>query len=825
MVSLFSYTKETKTVSLIPVYGCDFCPSKKFRPKIEASGSMEPILYFLIDPTSKEDLVAHEFFRSSQAEVILNLLPDSLVKLSRFNAIAKCITGNKNSYPICKPYIVSDIEKTRPIVVVGIGDDTLSWATGLTSASKYRGRFIPVKFGAHVCWYYHIGWPEHNKYKSESPANLLLKKEIKDLLKFIENLPTPEFVSDNYDSDIEIFLGMPEELEHLYRKLELLAEQPVVAIDIETTGLKPYTENSKILSVALSSEDINIAFPLDFKNSWGAKNKDVWDKFNFFIRNSGIKVAHNLTFEQEWLSYFLGKDILFTTNWGDTLAIEHTIDERQGTLSLNNCIRKYFGFFLKDLSNLKITNLESENIKDVLKYNALDAKWTYKLYKKQELKAPALIREYQRKIRTIPALVLAQQAGVIVDFDYTEEIYRDLTTKVAEIKKNIVENEYVKQYEKVNGALNIDSPDQIVTLFLDIMGRKECLIEVDGVKKRSASEEVLSSMAEEVPMASDILQYRAYQKLLSTYIMPVINKEIVYPDGKMHTTFNLMLTTTGRLSSNDPNMQNFPKRKYQYVRGIVKAPDNHKIVSIDYAQIEARVIAMASKDENLVKYVWDDYDIHMTWAKKISQAYPKILKEIDDDYKLNGDEKVILKTFRSVIKNKWVFPQFFGSSVYSCARNLGIPKDVLIPLSDEFWEEFPGVKEFQKKLSSFYEKNLYVATLTGRRRRGMMSYNEIINTPIQGTASDIVVNSMVRLSRKAFEEGRDYLQPVINIHDDLTFYLPEKGLNDIVMEICEIMVDTKAFDFINVPLGVEVSVGDHWHNQKEILKITSKEFS
>ena len=275
-----------------------------------------------------------------------------------------------------------------------------------------------------------------------------------------------------------------------------------------------------------------------------------------------------------------------------------------------------------------------------------------------------------------------------------------------------------------------------------------------------------------------------------------------------------MTAVTGRLAGEDPNPQNWPKRKHREVRGVVAVDGTRWVLAADYGQIEFRVAGMASGDDNLVKYSWTAYDVHKAWAERIVKRYGPIKDQIAKEFGVDWDEKG-LKTLRQEAKNKWVFPMIFGSAARSCARNLNIPEDVADTLAEEFWDEFPGVKRWHKETLKFYEKHLYVETLGGNRRRGPMSPNEIINHPIQGTAAEIVCEGMAALSERALIEENYDIDPMLNVHDDLSFDPRDENLDAtidiIVREMCK-----HRFDYINVPLVVEVSIGPRWSELEEV---------
>lgn len=289
-------------------------------------------------------------------------------------------------------------------------------------------------------------------------------------------------------------------------------------------------------------------------------------------------------------------------------------------------------------------------------------------------------------------------------------------------------------------------------------------------------------------------------------------------------------------SSTEPNLQNMPMRTHPEIRSMVTAMgkaitgiDRDKvraeslqgemmIVSADYGQIEARVIGMASEDEFLCKSLFENYDVHFEWAQRIATRVPRLVGG-----KAGLKDKDEMKKFRSVVKNKWTFPAFYLAQLSSIEKNLGCEENELRREFDDFWQQFAGVHAWQKRLLKFYKEHGYVECLTGRRRHGPMTPNMVVNSPIQGTASDIVVDGMLRLSKTAVLTDRMYLHPRLNVHDDLTFYMPVKNLDQSIDIMAEHMLMCP-FVFINVPLTVEVKVGHNWHEMTEIATLRSEDY-
>lgn len=267
------------------------------------------------------------------------------------------------------------------------------------------------------------------------------------------------------------------------------------------------------------------------------------------------------------------------------------------------------------------------------------------------------------------------------------------------------------------------------------------------------------------------------------------------------------------------NFQNFPKHGEGYeVRNIIIAPKNHAIVSLDFGQLEARLIAMASKDKIFCKAIWDGEDTHMRWAERILEDCPDLLKK----YNITKDE------FRSDVKTNLVFASFYGSLKESVAYHYqldyNISQDIMFDIFDEFWEVYTGVKKWQQTLIDFYDKHGYIESLTGRRRHAPLNINKITNHPVQSTASyDICLGAGDRLSELAWKLNKPQYQYIINIHDDLTFYIPLDSLEEDILFIAKEMV-RPTFDFLIVPLEVECSIGTSWGGMEKVGKWDSRDF-
>ena len=822
--------------------GCQVCPKNTDEtlqhPKITPTGTRSPLVYLLgANPNEDDDRVGTHWNGLMGTEVYDKFGKNFMYDDVRSGFISQCM-GDQTVVEIecCRNRVVSDIEKWQPRVVVGIGDVALTWATGITStALASRGSFFPVKIGTHICWYYCLAYPAYIHKRKKfgiSEHELTFAHDVRALKDWLKQPEVkPPLHTSGFDDGVQLITGTePGDMQRLERILADMSGLPNIAVDIETNGLRPYMlKDPHMWMAAVGTFKNTVAFSLDHPEGWGteARRKRVLSLFNEFLLYSGRKAAHNLAMELEWFAYFFGHDVVRRTEWDDTMAIADTLDERSGTKRLDYQCRMTFGFSLKVLSNLDVTRLLEYPIKQTLRYNGMDAKWTdaLRVARMPLVQAdPKYVADYERKVRLAPTLVLTEAKGLPVDFAYAEAQLKLLDTNALKLEGQIRRTREVKDYEARFGVFSPTNTDHVLKLMKEVCQRDEVRVEDARTKtiRWTTDEEALNKIpAKEVPSASLILEHRGVSKLRGTYVEPILSRKIVCQDGRVRPKYSSMRTVTGRLAAEDPNVQNWPKRKFKEIRGIIAAGEGETMLALDYGQIEFRVVGMASEDPNLVRACWTGYDVHKHWAQRMVDSYPPIIDHIVETFKVDWDEKG-LKTLRQEAKNGWVFPQLFGASVRSCAEQLRLPEYVAEDLAGEFWDEFKAAKAWQERLLKSYEKNLYVETLGGRRRRGPMSKQEIINMPIQGTAAEIVTEAMTACSELAYIEENPELHPSLNVHDDLSFYAADENININMDRIAQEMCKHR-FDYINVPLIVEASTGKSWNELKEVKVYRSDE--
>jgi len=367
----------------------------------------------------------------------------------------------------------------------------------------------------------------------------------------------------------------------------------------------------------------------------------------------------------------------------------------------------------------------------------------------------------------------------------------------------------IKKFKQVTGGdFRPSAPKDVKILFRDILKLKQ----FDN-GDLNVDENVLKKIKH--PAARQVLRWRKLNKTRSTYIVPLMKESPkVYAGGTIiHPTISTTRTRTWRTSMDGPNMQNQPQKsdEAKKTRAQIKALANHRIVSFDYGQIQARNIAMESLDEELVDAFWEQYDVHSDWMYKIQEAYPKWFPT-----KKLSDSGVVAK-YRQRTKNEFVFPSFFGAYHDSIAASLGVPKIVVQDLQEELWTMFPGVKGWHDRLFKFYRKHGYVTGHSGFRRRAPISRNKLINSPIQADEALIVCDAMARLS----ELDHDNYQACLEIHDDLTFHWHKKEVDEHAEVVVREMLDVPFKWAHVVPIVVDMSVGRDWYNMEKVDTFSS----
>lgn len=816
--------RQDKKTMTFDCSSCQLQGNHRRIPPIKPDGPEDAEVYLLAGvPTAPSDGAPRHITPKAQ-QWLNSQLPSRVLSDIRMGCALRC-RPPKDGIPrggeldCCRKAVEDDILITQPKLIIGLGDVVLQWATMYKGIRKWRGRLLPVNIQGQGFWFLPLHAPSElllaRAKRSGGKIKLSLAEEVSKrdfggLPALVKTLEPPQSVEDpkDFSKGIEIYNSFrgDEDLAAIKQALKELGKSRVLGLDIETNGLRPFAAKAKILSIAIGTYDRTIAFPIHHSQvRWSARHHEELKRVveNFLASNSR-KIAHNLGFEMEFLCYFYGHKYAHTSKWEDTQGQAYVLDTRSGNgvQSLDGLCRQYMGFNLKPLSAINVANLDAEPIDEVLKYNALDVKYTHRLYMLQmrRIRSEGLSKVYRAQVDRVPALILAQLTGLNTDQSIVGRLDDEIKAKLSSIAKEIRQLSDVHKYEGLYGIFNPASPAMALTLFTRV-----ALLDMPDTEA-----ETLQKV--DHPLAFLLLKFRNLEKIHGTYITPLLLKhrgKCVWPDGKLHTQFKDKFVGTRRLSSELPNVQNFPKRKDAWVREVVVAPPGQVMCCNDYGQIEARIIGIASRDRVFCKALHEGYDVHMEWTERLARAYPARIGGL----RMLKDSPT-MKKFRTDVKNQWTFPLFYGCSVYSASNYLQIPLEKVKPLFEAFWEEFNGVRIWQKRLKAFYETNGYVESLFGFRMGGPLTLNQIFNLPIQSTASDVVITAMNRLSRQAFEEDRPQLQPVLNVHDDIGFYLPKPTWEEDHAAIVATMLRPIG-NLLTVPMQVESSVGPDWFAQKE----------
>lgn len=753
--------------------------------------------------------------------------------------------------------VLDSIEASGCNVVVVCGNMATRWAMG--SATPREGyevaqrRFWPMRVGSRAVMVTSTADPLHvwGMIEAQDPtwnrpgwrteeATSRFRKNLELAQSMAEALDDPARSArvasiDELKAQVEVLTSYTEILEALE---DIESAGKPVAYDIETTALRPYGQHARISTMSIANEDRCVAFPYRHADSGfsRAQVESIGGAMRSLFEAVPACVAHNAPFECEWMAVEYGPEFLFNTHHECTMNQAYILDERQGALSLNFLSLLYFGLELKTLTDVNTKFVELNNMHELLLYNGLDTLLTLMIWKRQTRrikKVPSLEFAAESQRSRIRPLVLAQVKGMPVAQDVVRKQRFELEGSIQIVETELAALPEVKKFAAETGEFNPTSVPQLLDFFEGLGHHEVEIQERDGVR-RSVDEEVLAAIrASKGPgarVAERLSEYRALTRNAGTYIRPLDAAEpdtLVFRDGNVHCQFKMTRTGTGRLSAADPNLQNYPKRSAdgKRVRQCYRAPEGHVLLSVDYSQLEACVIAMLSEDPVWMGMVSSGYDAHTEWAEIVANQAPYALEKAVGAKSWDEATPKQRKEYRGLIKNKLVFPAFFGASLNSVAGYLDIDVADAKVVFEQFWDTFQGVKQWQDRLVGQYHARRFTECATGRRRYGPFPNKSVVlNSPVQGTACDIVIEAMTRISDHAHATNQPWLHARIQIHDDLTFIIPEEHLESSVAYIMEEMVKPLG-PFCRVPLSVEAEVGTDWSNQKEYASLRGEAWS
>lgn len=624
------------------------------------------------------------------------------------------------------------------------------------------------------------------------------------LFDFEENGSTPAQVVLPAENTVNTSMKTIEEVEHVYTLIDTrekrsalitkLMQQKSVCFDTETTGVDVFTAEMVGLSFCFKKgEAYYVSLP---------ENKEealqIVQEFKVFFGSQDIeKIGQNLKFDLLMLCMY---DIELKGKLFDTMIAHYLLQPelRHGMDYLAEVYLKYRTIHYEDMVGAKGKNqagIRTVDINLLCNYASEDADITFQLKQilEKELKTNGLEKLfYDIEMPLMQVLARMERAGVRIDGEALRQSSDLLTSEMVKLEKEI--------HEMAGAEFNVSSAKQVgEVLFVEL--------KIDDKAKKtktgqySTSEDVLEKLRSKHPIVGKILEYRGLKKLLSTYIDAL--PQLINPKtGKIHTSYNQTITSTGRLSSSNPNLQNIPIRDSQG-KEIRKAfiPDADSVfLSADYSQIELRIMAHLSNDQNMLDAFNSGHDIHTATAAKI---YKIPLEQVTSDMRRKA------KTAN--------FGIIYGISVFGLADRLNIPRGEAKELIDGYFETYPAVKQYMDNAIEKAKEKGYVETLLGRKRylpdinsqnsvvRGYAERNAI-NAPIQGTAADIIKIAMISI-QKNFDEKGILAEMIMQVHDELNFTVPEQELDKVRSIVTEEM--EKAFR-LKVPLLVDCGVGANW---------------
>jgi DNA polymerase-1 len=582
-----------------------------------------------------------------------------------------------------------------------------------------------------------------------------------------------------------------EDINKLY---DFLLTKEILSLDTETTSTHPV--DAQLVGLSFSVEE-NKAFYIPIPS----KYKDaieIINKFKPIYENEKIlKIGQNIKYDYEVLKKY-GVEIkgkMFDTMIAHYLIqpeLHHNMDY------MAEVYLKYQTIHIEELIGPKgknQKNMRDLDPKEIYEYASEDADVTLKLYHVLEPKLKEVNAEHlfwNIEMPLVPVLADMELNGVCLDTDALKETSKIFNKRMAKYEQEI--------YEEAGETFNISSPKQVG----EILFGKMKIIEKPKKTKTGqyvTSEEVLQTLRSKNKIVDNILNYRGLKKLLNTYIdnLPtLINPQT----GHIHTSFNQALTATGRLSSSDPNLQNIPIRSEdgKEIRKCFIPEYGCLFFSADYSQIELRIMAHLSGDENMIEAFKEGFDIHKTTAARI---WKKPIEEVSDSERKKAKQAN--------------FGIIYGITTYGLAQRMEIPNGEARDLIHDYFETFPKVHEYMEKAKEIARQKGYAETIFGRRRyladinshngtvRGYAERNAI-NAPIQGSEADIIKVAMIRIWQRFRKEGIQS-KMILQVHDELNFSVYPEEKEKVEKIVLEEMQNAY---HLNVPLIADAGWGKNW---------------
>ena len=607
--------------------------------------------------------------------------------------------------------------------------------------------------------------------------------------------PTPVVVAAEVPRKYEPLLSESD----LTRWLPRLAAADIVSFDTETTSLDPFA--AKLVGVSFSTQPGEAAYVAIAHRYAGAPDQLGIERALALLKPwledpARSKVGQNLKYDQHVLA-----------NHGVRLAgiahdtcLQSYVLESSARHDMDSLAERYLG--LKTITYDEVTGkgaqrigFEQVDVQRATEYSAEDADVTLRLHQALypkvvgDEKLKRIYETIEMPVREV--LFRMERAGVLIDAAALERQSRELGQKMLELEQ--------KAYAEAGQPFNLNSPKQIGEIFF---GR----LELPVVRKTpsgapSTDEDVLEKLALDYPLPKTLLEYRSVSKLKSTYT-DKLPRMVNSNTGRVHTTYGQTTAVTGRLASNDPNLQNIPVRtpEGRRIREAFVAPTGHAILSADYSQIELRIMAHLSEDKGLLDAFARGEDIHRATAAEIFGRDPK---------ELTSEERRYAKTIN--------FGLIYGMSAFGLAQQLGLERATAQAYIASYFARYPGVQRYMETTRQLAREQGYVETVFGRRlwlpeirnsnqARRAGAERAAINAPMQGTAADLIKLAMIAV-QDWLDRERLGAKLIMQVHDELVLEVPEPELGRVRHELPALMTGVAT---LRVPLVVDIGTGRNW---------------
>ncbi|MFC7357893.1 DNA polymerase I [Jejudonia soesokkakensis] len=577
--------------------------------------------------------------------------------------------------------------------------------------------------------------------------------------------------------------------------IQNLMKQTSVCFDTETTGLNPLT--AELVGIAFSWEPTK-GFYLPFPENKEEAQVIIEQLRPFFEASENEKIGQNLKYDIKVLQKY---NVTVKGKLFDTMLAHYLInaDMRHNMDVLSETYLNYTPVSITELIGKKGKNQKS--MRDVpveaqTEYAVEDADITLQLkehFEKElgEANTQKLFDEIE--IPLLRVLADMELEGINLDEDFLKKLSAELEEDIAALEKSI--------YKEAGEEFNIASPKQLGEI---LFGKLQL---VDKPKKTktgqySTAEDVLSYLAKDHKIIKDVLEYRGLAKLKSTYV-DALPEQVEPSTQRVHTDYMQTVAATGRLSSNNPNLQNIPirtERGREVRKAFIPRDKDHVLLAADYSQIELRIIAALSEEDTMIEAFKNNEDIHASTAAKVFNVP---LSEVTREQRSNA------KTVN--------FGIIYGVSAFGLSNQTDLSRFESKELIDTYYKTYPKLRNYMSELVDFARDNEYVETVMGRRRylkdinsrnavvRGAAERNAV-NAPIQGSAADIIKIAMINIHKRLASEGFK-TKMLLQVHDELVFDVPKEELEKVTALIKSEMENAYT---LSVPLDVEIGVGDNW---------------